>query len=123
VSTLLDERVFRPLGMRAFVGPAPSDITLAEGHTSTGTTTAHWTFPPALSGFGGVRASLDDMILLAQAALDPDAFWQIHRSVVVRAAAIDHVRRDADGKRWLALRGRRETFPVSSTYQTRFRGM
>jgi DNA-binding LytR/AlgR family response regulator len=66
-----------------------------------------------------IRTSLRELL----AALDPDAFWQIHRSVVVRAAAIDHVRRDADGKHWLALRGRRETFPVSSSYQARFRGM
>jgi DNA-binding LytR/AlgR family response regulator len=53
----------------------------------------------------------------------PEVFWQIHRSAIVRAAAIDRVRRDELGKHWLTLKGRDEVFPVSSACQGRFRGM
>jgi DNA-binding LytR/AlgR family response regulator len=39
--------------------------------------------------------------------LDAQAFWQVHRGTVVRAAAIDSVTRDEAGKLHLALKGRR----------------
>ncbi|HRQ65834.1 MAG TPA: LytTR family DNA-binding domain-containing protein [Xanthomonadaceae bacterium] len=55
--------------------------------------------------------------------LDADTFWQVHRSVIVRVAAIERVRRDELGKLRLHLRGRSETLPVSSAFQGRFRGM
>jgi DNA-binding LytR/AlgR family response regulator len=32
------------------------------------------------------------------AALDPEAFWRIHRSVIVRAATIHRIELDAEGK-------------------------
>lgn len=55
--------------------------------------------------------------------LDDEVFWQVHRSVLVRVAAIDCLRRDELGKLRLHLRGRSETLPVSSAYAQRFRGM
>jgi DNA-binding LytR/AlgR family response regulator len=55
--------------------------------------------------------------------LDPEQFWQVHRSVIVRTAAIDHVRRDELGKLRLKLRGREEWLPISSAFQGRFRVM
>ncbi len=66
-----------------------------------------------------IRTSLRELVQ----KLDPDEFWQIHRSVVVRAAAIDQIKRDELGKSWLTLRGRTEQLPVSSTFAARFRGM
>ncbi len=57
------------------------------------------------------------------AGLDPEVFWQVHRSVVVRVAAIERLRKDELGKLRLHLRGREETLPVSTGYQARFRGM
>jgi len=55
--------------------------------------------------------------------LDPEAFWQIHRSVIVRVSAIQAVERGTDGRFDLKVRGRTETLPVSSAFQSRFRGM
>lgn len=55
--------------------------------------------------------------------LDAQAFWQIHRSTVVRADAIDRVSRDEAGKWRLSLRGLAESFSVSRLYSDRFRAM
>jgi DNA-binding LytR/AlgR family response regulator len=66
-----------------------------------------------------IRTPLKD--LLPQ--LDADAFWQIHRSVVVRAEAVDTVLRDAEGRLLLTLRGRPDKLPVSRLYAQRFRAM
>ena len=55
--------------------------------------------------------------------LDPDTFWQVHRAVVVRSAAIESVHRDEAGKLHLVLRGRPEKVPVSRLYAHLFRAM
>ncbi len=55
--------------------------------------------------------------------LDPEQFWQVHRSVIVRVSAIDKVSRDLAGKAWLTLRERPEHLPVSSAVWSRLRGM
>ena len=55
--------------------------------------------------------------------LDPQAFWQVHRSTVVRARAITAARRDDSGKVFLTLRGRAETLVASRLYAHLFRGM
>jgi DNA-binding LytR/AlgR family response regulator len=68
---------------------------------------------------GHIRTPLRELL----ASLDPEAFWQVHRSVIVRVAAIRAVGKDDDGKLHLTLRGHAETLPVSSAFQHRFRGM
>ncbi len=55
--------------------------------------------------------------------LDTDTFWQVHRAVVVRSAAIASVHRDEAGKMHLMLRGRAEKIPVSRLYAHLFRAM
>jgi DNA-binding LytR/AlgR family response regulator len=55
--------------------------------------------------------------------LDPEEFWQIHRSTIVRARAIDHVSRDGSGHVLLRLKGRDETLRVSQPFAFRFRQM
>lgn len=55
--------------------------------------------------------------------LDPDQFWQVHRSVVVRAAAIARVQRDEMGRITIGLRGHNETLKASQAYAWRFRPM
>jgi len=55
--------------------------------------------------------------------LDADAFWQVHRAVVVRSSAIESVHRDEAGKLHLMLRGRAEKIPVSRLYAHLFRAM
>lgn len=55
--------------------------------------------------------------------LDPEEFWRIHRSVIVRAAAIHRIEANGDGALQLRVRGRDELLPVSSAFQYRFRPM
>lgn len=66
-----------------------------------------------------IRLSLKELL----AGLDPEQFWQVHRSVVVRVAAIDRLRKDELGKFWLSLRDRPERLPASPGLQRRLRGM
>ena len=68
---------------------------------------------------GHIRTPLKELL----DALDPESFWQVHRSVIVRVAAIRTVDKDADGKLQLFLRGRQDVLPVSSAFQHRFRAM
>jgi DNA-binding LytR/AlgR family response regulator len=55
--------------------------------------------------------------------LDPDTFWQIHRSTIVRVGAIRAVKRDEDGKLRVTLNGKQETLAVSPSYAARFKGL
>lgn len=66
-----------------------------------------------------IRTPLKDLI----AQLDPDMFWQVHRSAVVRVSAIRSVKRDEDGKLKLHLNGKVETLPVSPAFASQFKGM
>ncbi len=55
--------------------------------------------------------------------LDPDVFWQIHRSTIVRVRAIKSVKRDDDGKLQLTLNERAESLAVSPSFAARFKGL
>ena len=55
--------------------------------------------------------------------LDPQLFWQIHRSTLVRASCITTVSRDEAGKLHVHLAGRPETLAVSRLYAHLFRAM
>lgn len=66
-----------------------------------------------------IRLSLRE--LLDQ--LDPDTFWQVHRSLIVRVGAIDRAQKDELGNWRLRLRGLDEWFPMSQAMATRLRGM
>lgn len=55
--------------------------------------------------------------------LDPDVFWQVHRSIIVRASAIDRVQKDSLGHFHARLKGISETLPISAAYQSLFRSM
>jgi DNA-binding LytR/AlgR family response regulator len=66
-----------------------------------------------------IRTPLRELL----AALDPEAFWRIHRSVIVRAAAIHRIELDVEGKLQLRVKGRTDVLPVSSAYQYRFKPM
>ncbi|MBX3599476.1 MAG: response regulator transcription factor [Rubrivivax sp.] len=58
--------------------------------------------------------------LLAQ--LDPKAFWQVHRSVIVNHRHIASAVRVDEGQMHLTLRGRAERLPVSRHFQGLFKG-
>ena len=54
--------------------------------------------------------------------LDPQLFWQIHRSTLVRVNAIAGVTRDFRGRQIVAVRGHNEKLEVSRSYSQLFKG-
>jgi DNA-binding LytR/AlgR family response regulator len=55
--------------------------------------------------------------------LDPEIFWQVHRGLIVRAAAIARAHRDDLGRITLQLRNHPERLSVSQGYAWRFKPM
>lgn len=55
--------------------------------------------------------------------LDPQVFWQIHRSVVVNVGAIDTIYRSFRGSLEVKLKGLSELLPVSAAHAHLFREM
>jgi DNA-binding LytR/AlgR family response regulator len=66
-----------------------------------------------------IRKSLKELV----DELDPQQFWQIHRSTLVSAAAIAGVTRDFRGRLHLKLKRRSEALLVSDSYAHLFRQM
>ncbi|MEO9497245.1 MAG: response regulator transcription factor [Vibrio splendidus] len=64
-----------------------------------------------------LRVSLKELI----AQLNPDEFWQIHRSVVVKVSAIDKVKKGLSGQMAAYVSG--EKLPISRASQALFKGM
>ncbi len=55
--------------------------------------------------------------------LDPDRFWQIHRSTIVNLAHLDGTRRDDQSRLFVRVRGRDRELPVSRAYVHLFKAM
>jgi DNA-binding LytR/AlgR family response regulator len=55
--------------------------------------------------------------------LDPEVFFQIHRSTIVNVNAIAAVHRGLRGRQEIRLKQREETLPVSAPFAHRFRQM
>ena len=66
-----------------------------------------------------IRKSIKELL----EELDPETFWQIHRSTIVNVAAIAGVSRDFAGRLTVKLKSRKETLPVSQPFAHRFRQM
>ncbi|HEX4584170.1 MAG TPA: LytTR family DNA-binding domain-containing protein [Burkholderiaceae bacterium] len=66
-----------------------------------------------------IRKSLKELV----DELDPQQFWQIHRSTLVNAAAIDRIARDMRGRMVVHVKGRGDTLLVSDSYAHLFRQM
>ena len=65
--TLLDTRVFTPLGMdSSYINRKPDTVKAVVGHTPDARVTPAWTFPTDFAGVGGVRSTLDDMVRYVQ---------------------------------------------------------
>ena len=60
---------------------------------------------------------------LSGSQLDVQPFWQVHRSLVVWAAAFTTALRDDSGKVYLHLRGRPERLTASRLLAHLFKGM
>ena len=63
-----------------------------------------------------VRLALGEL----ETQLDPDLFWRIHRSVVVRVDAIHEARRDLMGRLFVHLHSGGEALPVSRSHMHLF---
>jgi len=55
--------------------------------------------------------------------LDPSLFWQIHRSTLVNARAIDGITRDFRSRQMVGVKGLSEKLEVSRSYTHLFKGM
>lgn len=55
--------------------------------------------------------------------LDPKKFWQIHRSTIVAASAIEAVTRDFRGQAQVKIKGRKELLTVSRPFSHLFKQM
>ena len=55
--------------------------------------------------------------------LDPDKFWQIHRSAIVNVKAIEAVTRDFRGQAQVKVKGRKEILTVSRPFSHLFKQM
>jgi len=55
--------------------------------------------------------------------LDPDEFWQIHRSTVVRVEAVEQVSRDFRGRQIVHVKGSEQKLEVSRTFNHLFKQM
>jgi DNA-binding LytR/AlgR family response regulator len=55
--------------------------------------------------------------------LDPEQFWQIHRSTLVNVKAIAGVARDFRGRQIVSVKGHPEKLEVSRSYSGLFKGM
>ncbi|MGF1758644.1 LytTR family DNA-binding domain-containing protein [Photobacterium sagamiensis] len=66
-----------------------------------------------------IRTPLKELIK----QLDPDVFWQIHRSTIVRVDAIEKVKRDFTGRMIVYLQNKGEKLAVSRNAQGLFKQM
>ncbi|SPK70862.1 Uncharacterized response regulatory protein VV2_1193 [Cupriavidus taiwanensis] len=66
-----------------------------------------------------IRTPLAELI----AGLDPEVFWQIHRSSIVNMEYVAGTRRDESGRLFVRMRGSDAELPVSRAYMHRFRQM
>ena len=55
--------------------------------------------------------------------VDPDLFWQIHRSTLVNTHYIAGVTRDLRGRQIVSIKGNNEKLEVSRSYTHLFKGM
>lgn len=66
-----------------------------------------------------IRKPIKELI----AELDPNQFWQIHRSTLINTGAIAGVTRDERGRQLVSIKGRPEKLEVSRGYAHLFKGM
>lgn len=78
-----------------------------------------YTLVATADGDALINMSLKDLI----EQLDPQMFWQIHRSNIVNVQEIDSIGRDAVGHVTLRLKHREEELRVSQQFAYRFRQM
>jgi DNA-binding LytR/AlgR family response regulator len=79
---------------------------------------ARYTRVVTLDGEALIRTPLKELV----AGLDPELFWQVHRSVLVNSRCIASAVRVDENSMHLTLKGRDEKLPVSRQFQGLFKG-
>jgi DNA-binding LytR/AlgR family response regulator len=72
---------------------------------------------------GGNEHLIRTPIVELAAQLDPEQFWQVHRSTIVNIDCLVSTRRDEVSRLFLRLRGLERELPVSRAYVHRFKAM
>jgi DNA-binding LytR/AlgR family response regulator len=66
-----------------------------------------------------IRTPITDLV----SQLDPEQFWQVHRSTVINLAWLEGTRRDENSRLFLRLRGHATELPVSRAFVHLFKAM
>jgi DNA-binding LytR/AlgR family response regulator len=66
-----------------------------------------------------IRTPITDLV----AQLDPEQFWQVHRSTVINLAWLEGTRRDENSRLFLRMRGEATELPVSRAFVHLFKAM
>jgi DNA-binding LytR/AlgR family response regulator len=66
-----------------------------------------------------IRTTITDLV----AQLDPQQFWQVHRSTIINLAWLEGTRRDDASRLFLRLRGHAAELPVSRAFVHLFKAM
>jgi DNA-binding LytR/AlgR family response regulator len=66
-----------------------------------------------------IRTTITDLV----SQLDPEQFWQVHRSTVVNLAWLDGTRRDDTSRLFLRMRGHATELPVSRAFVHLFKAL
>ncbi|MDE2368653.1 MAG: response regulator transcription factor [Burkholderiales bacterium] len=66
-----------------------------------------------------IRTSIAELA----AQLDPERFWQVHRSTIVNLAHLEGTRRDEASRLYVRIRGQGQELPVSRAYVHLFKAM
>ena len=81
------------------------------------TTSTRWCRRPAAEHL--IRTPIVELV----EQLDPEQFWQVHRSTVVNLAHLAGTRRDEASRLFLRIKGHERELPVSRAYVHLFRAM
>jgi DNA-binding LytR/AlgR family response regulator len=66
-----------------------------------------------------IRTTITDLV----SQLDPEQFWQVHRSTVINLAWLDGTRRDDTSRLFLRMRGHATELPVSRAFVHLFKAL
>jgi DNA-binding LytR/AlgR family response regulator len=123
------EQVLRLLGNRTQpVAPAMRWISASVGNTLKMLPIEEVLFFQSRDKYPRVVTGSDEAIIRLPlrellSRLDPEIFWQVHRSVIVRVDAIRAVIRTPDDRHELVIAGSAERLPVSPAFRDRFKAM
>ena len=112
-----------PAAARRCAGSAPASATRSRCSASTRSCSSRATRSTPASSPRTDEAHVRKPLKEIAEGLDPDDFWQVHRGVIVRAAAIARAQRDELGRITLHLKHHAEKLAVSQAYAWRFKPM